>query len=78
VLLREIEQACPDDKQKRTWKENIVLATMKLAMRGNTAALKEIWERMDGKVTLPIESMGDLMLTISSEYMPQVPKRKSE
>ena len=28
----------------------MVLATLQLAMKGNAAALKEVWERLDGKV----------------------------
>jgi len=71
VLLKEMEKVYPDDKQKRTWKENIVLATMKLAMRGNTAALKEVWERMDGKITLPIENVGDITFIISDKHLPK-------
>ena len=28
----------------------MVLATLQLAMKGNAAALKEVWERLDGKI----------------------------
>ena len=28
----------------------MVLATLQLAMKGNAVALKEVWERLDGKV----------------------------
>jgi hypothetical protein len=54
LLQKEIEKICPGDKQGRTWKELIVIATMTLAMKGNATALKEIWERMEGKVTQPV------------------------
>ena len=40
---------CPADREKRTWKELIVRATLQLAMKGNATALKEVWERLDGK-----------------------------
>ena len=28
----------------------MVLATLQLAMKGNATALKEVWDRLDGKV----------------------------
>ncbi len=50
LLKEEIEKVNPEDTERRTWKELLVLATMQLALKGNRGALKEIWERMDGKV----------------------------
>ena len=50
LLKDEIEKICPDDKDGKTWKELIVIATMRLAIEGNKAALKEVWERIDGKI----------------------------
>ena len=35
--------------------ELVVVATIELAMKGNAAALKEVWERMDGKVKDKLE-----------------------
>jgi len=60
LLKEEIEKICPTDREKRTWKQLIVEATMKLAIKGNAAALREIWERCDGKVALPIGGAEDL------------------
>jgi len=54
LLRKEIEKICLSDKQGRTWKELIVMATMKLAMEGNAAALREVWERSDGKIQQPV------------------------
>src|SRR5262249_49647121 len=55
VLLREkITQICEYDKQERTWQEMIVLATLRLAIEGNSSALREVWERLGGKVPQPI------------------------
>ena len=51
LLKAEIKKICPADRQKRTWEELMVLATLQLAMKGNAAALKEIWERLDGKIS---------------------------
>ena len=49
LLKEEINKICPADREKRTWKELMVLATLQLAMKGNATALKEVWERLDGK-----------------------------
>jgi Family of unknown function (DUF5681) len=57
VLLREkITQICEYDKQQRTWQEMIVLATLKLAMEGNSSALREVWERLGGSAPIPEEA----------------------
>ena len=50
LLKEEIQNICPADRQKRTYEELMVLATLQLAMKGNAVALKEVWERLDGKV----------------------------
>ena len=31
-----------------------MMATMSLAMQGNATALREVWERLDGKVPQPV------------------------
>ena len=53
LLKEEIAKICPADREKRTWKELVVRATLQLAMKGNATALKEIWERLDGKIVQP-------------------------
>src|SRR5215471_3667677 len=54
VLLREkMAQICEYDKQQRSWQEMIVLATLKLAMEGNSSALREVWERLGGNAPIP-------------------------
>jgi len=50
LLKLEVQKINPDDKAKRTWAELLVVATIRLAVKGNAAALKEVWERMDGRV----------------------------
>ena len=50
LLREEIKKICPADRQGRTWEELMVMATLQLAMKGNAVALKEVWERLDGKV----------------------------
>src|SRR5450759_668402 len=56
LLKDEIGQICPADRENRTWKELVVRATLQLAMKGNATALKEVWERLDGK-TLQTERL---------------------
>ncbi len=50
LLKEEIKKICPADREKRTWKELIIRATLQLAMKGNAAALREVWDRLDGKI----------------------------
>ncbi|MDA2928732.1 DUF5681 domain-containing protein [Acidobacteria bacterium AH-259-O06] len=50
ILKEEIAKIDPEDRKKRTWVELVAIATIKLAIKGNATALKEVWERMDGKV----------------------------
>src|SRR4051812_17947860 len=50
LLRDEIKKICPADREKRTWEQLIICATLQLAMKGNATALKEVWERLDGKV----------------------------
>lgn len=50
LLKEEINKICPADREQRTWKQLIVLATLQLTLKGNATALKEVWERLDGKI----------------------------
>ena len=74
LLRDEIQKICPADREKRTWKLLIVRATLQLAMKGNAAALKEVWERLDGKV-LQTEKLqlgvGGKQVTIEVVYADQ-------
>lgn len=67
LLRKEIETICPADKEGRTWAQLLVLATMRLAMAGNSTALKEVWERMEGKVTTPLEIEGPITVIFGKE-----------
>lgn len=58
LLKEEIEKVDPEDKEGRTWKEIIVIATLKLAIKGNATALKEVWDRVDGKQTQSVNMNG--------------------
>jgi hypothetical protein len=58
LLKEEIEKICEADKENRTWKQLVVRATLQLAMKGNQAAIHEIWNRMDGKLKQSLEHSG--------------------
>lgn len=76
LLREEIKKICPADREKRTWKQLIVLATLQLAMKGNAAALKELWERIDGKVLqnekLQLGGVGGKQIKIEVVYADQL------
>ena len=58
-LIREyLDQKHPDDKDGRTWAEKIAIATMELAIKGNGVALREVFDRLEGKVPLPLHHGG--------------------
>ena len=49
-LKRQLRDPCPMDPLRRPWLVVIIERTMQLALKGNPAALKEVWERIDGRV----------------------------
>jgi hypothetical protein len=49
-LKLKLGQICPTDKKKRIWREVVVENLLKQATKGNGNALKEIFERIEGKV----------------------------
>jgi hypothetical protein len=58
LLKDEVEKSCPADKEHRTWGELIVRATLQQAMKGNPAALREVWDRLEGKLKQSLEHSG--------------------
>lgn len=66
LLRLEIDTPCPDDREGRTWRELLVLSLMRLAMKGHPTALKEVWDRIDGKVPLRMnEEQGPLEIIVT-------------
>tara|TARA_B100000315_G_scaffold212006_1_gene209130 strand:+ start:361 stop:744 length:384 start_codon:yes stop_codon:yes gene_type:complete len=66
LLKEEIEKIHPEDKEGRTWAQLIVIGTMQLALDGNATALKELWDRVDGKVPLRMnEEQGPLEIIVT-------------
>ena len=55
LLRAELEKVNPDDAEGRTWRELLILATVRLAVQGNKTALTEVWNRSDGKVAKEVE-----------------------
>lgn len=57
LLKEEIDKVCPSDKQGRTWRQLLVLAWLTGAMK-NPVLLKELLDRLEGKVAQPITGAG--------------------
>jgi hypothetical protein len=55
MIKSELDKIPPGEKQGRTWMELIVLAILKSVLKGNPAVIKEVWERLEGKVSQPLE-----------------------
>jgi hypothetical protein len=58
LMKEKLEKPCPADKENRTWGELIVQTTLQHAMKGNQAAIHEVWNRMDGKLRQSLEHSG--------------------
>ena len=54
LLREELDKASPEDKEGKSYAELIVQSMIRLAIEGNSTALKEIWDRIDGKTTTPM------------------------
>jgi hypothetical protein len=50
-IRRQLRDVCPHDLQGRTWLVVLAERLLVLACKGNPAAIKELLERIDGKVT---------------------------
>ena len=61
LLKAELEKIPAGEKQGRTWRQLLVLAWLTGAMK-NPALLKELLERIEGKVTQPISGGGEPVL----------------
>jgi hypothetical protein len=52
--LRQLSaEICAADPKRRTWGKLLAYATMQLAVKGHPVALRETWERLEGKVPQP-------------------------
>jgi len=49
-IRRKLREVCPTDPQGRPWLEVLVESLLQQAAIGNPAAIREILERIDGKV----------------------------
>lgn len=64
VIAREkLEEVCPYDSQGRTWKEYLVDRWMAQALE-NPVYFRELIERLEGKVTQPVEAGGVVTLRV--------------
>jgi len=67
LLKIEIEKVPPGEKQNRTWRQLLVLAWLTGAMK-NPALLKELLERLEGKVIQGIAGPDDGPIEIKVIY----------
>jgi hypothetical protein len=58
LLRKELETICPADQKGRSWKELIVEAMMRLAIKGNSTAINTVFERIEGKVKDEVDHSG--------------------
>ena len=75
ILKAEILKSNPEDNRKRTWAQLIVLATMKLAIKGNATALKEVWDRIDGRAKdIPVDEDKPIQIVVNGCDLSKWPK----
>lgn len=67
ILKEEINKIPPGEKQGRSWRQLLVLAWLTGAMK-NPVLLKELLDRLEGKVTQPIAGEGGGPVTIKVVY----------
>ncbi len=64
AVLRELLEQIPKGDTAKL-KERIVKALLDKALRGDTRALDIVFDRTDGKVSLPVELQGEMTVTIN-------------
>lgn len=55
-----IHEVCETDRKKRTYGEILADRTIVLALEGNATALREVFDRIDGRLAQPIEGKIDV------------------
>ena len=55
TIVKIMEEVCPDDAAGRTYRELFTLTLIRLAMKGNGAAIREVCGRYDGVIPQTIE-----------------------
>ena len=72
LLKEQLEQIPEHSKQGKTWRQLIVEAWMWGALKGNPILLRELVERIDGRVVQPIAALGEIVFVIGRGYENQV------
>ena len=62
IVRKMLDKVCPKDKEGRLWSEIIAQGTVALAVKGNSAAIREIWNRMEGRVPQDVNLGGTVGL----------------
>ncbi len=58
ILRKLLLEKVPDDPKRRSYAELVCTSLMKQALEGNIYALRELFERIDGKIPQPQEISG--------------------
>ena len=81
-LLKEELEEIEDLKDKNgnligrtNWWRLLVKATLRLAVKGNSTALKEVWDRIDGKQSQPIDLNVRKIEHVLAELPPPRPRK---
>ena len=57
-----LSQPCPFDPEKRTWAQYLAYRLLSQSV-DNITSLKELLERLEGKITIPIDSESEIKIT---------------
>lgn len=69
ILEAHLNDIADKDAKKRPWKELFVEAVVKMAIKGNGTVIREIFDRIDGKIPLPLRHGGDKSEPLLGRYM---------
>jgi len=67
VQIEMLDKLCPYDAKGRTWREWLAEKGLLLAS-DKEAALRDLKDRLEGKVTLPVELQGEMIKSIVKDY----------
>lgn len=74
VLKETIDDPCPnrwlepDDKDKGlTWRQAIAMRMKIEAVKGNSKIMSDIMDRLEGKVTQPVNNSGEMIIRVKYE-----------
>ena len=58
LLAERLDTQRPNDPHGRTWREVLIDSILELHVVGNSTAINQIWDRLEGKIPLPLHHSG--------------------